>query len=601
MPVQIDAKNTLVVPPSSNPEIWEQANRKLLAKSIGELCWEELFSPTILSDNRWQLKLKSGASYHFRAWRNIWDQPVVEPSSIERSPTLAQSCVRQFYIDASEELETSPATLSNLLEELANTLMADAQVLAKQNLTASELVQLPDDSLQAFLDGHPKIAANKGRMGWGFEDHQHFSTESSSGIQLVWLALDRNHCQLALSPDFEESALLSTVLNESEQTRIKQVLAREDIYRNRYLLLPVHPWQWFNKLTAHFATELANRNIVYLGPFGDLMQPLQSLRTLANTERPEQPHIKLPLTILNTSCYRGIPGRYITAGPVVSKWLADIAASDEILSQRRAIILQEPAGAFYPHPLYEQIENSPYRFQEMLGCIWRESVVSHLQDDERSLLVSALFQKDGNGNPLICEYIHLSGLSTEEWLEKLFDAVVVPLYHLQCRYGVGLVAHGQNITLVLKNWIPARVALKDFQGDLRLTETDYPEQEGLPADVKNTLGKLPEKYLIHDLLTGHFVTVLRFVSTVLAEQNFSESRFYGILSSVLQQYMTSTPELKERHALFNLFTPKIERICLHRVRFKQGYDDSAERPLPALGTPLNNPLYTSLEKNNDTL
>ena len=575
--------------------IWEQANRKLLAKSLGELCWEELFTPELLStelasEQQWQLTLQNGVSYQFQAWRNIWDQLVVEPSSIERTPALSSCCVRQFYIDACNELGMSAATLANLLEELANTLMADCQVLEAQSLPASELVHLPDDELQVFLDGHPKLAANKGRMGWGLDDFQRYGTESSSTFQLSWLAVNRSNCQLALSPDFEEQALYQAVLDESELSHLQQALKDEGISLEQYLLLPVHPWQWLNKLAPHFAAELANRNIVFLGAFGDHMKPLQSLRTLANADRPEQPHIKLPLTILNTSCYRGIPGRYITAGPVISKWLAEIASRDPVFSQRRAIILQEPAGAFYPHPLYEQIKDSPYRFQEMLGCIWRESVASHLEADERSLLMSALFQKDANGFPLICEYIHLSGLSTDEWLQQLFDKVVVPLYHLQCRYGVGLVAHGQNITLVLKDWKPARVALKDFQGDLRLTETDYPEQEGLSQDVKDILGRLPEKYLVHDLLTGHFVTVLRFISTVLAEQNYPEERFYQILGSTLQQYMGEHPELKNRFALFDLFTPKIERICLHRVRFKLGYDDSAERPVPALGTPLNNPI-----------
>jgi aerobactin synthase len=35
--------------------------------------------------------------------------------------------------------------------------------------------------------------------------------------------------------------------------------------------------------------------------------------------------------------------------------------------------------------------------------------------------------------------------------EKLFEASVIPFYHLLCRYGVALIAHGQNVTLVMKD------------------------------------------------------------------------------------------------------------------------------------------------------
>lgn len=55
--------------------------------------------------------------------------------------------------------------------------------------------------------------------------------------------------------------------------------------------------------------------MVSLGEFGDLWLAQQSLRTLTNASRRGGLDIKLPLTIYNTSCYRGFrantspPGR----------------------------------------------------------------------------------------------------------------------------------------------------------------------------------------------------------------------------------------------------------------------------------------------------
>ena len=483
------------------------------------------------------------------------------------------------------------ATLANFLEELGNTLMGEVQVQTNyQSMSAAEMIDLPDDELQCLLDGHPKVTVSKGRIGWGGDDYELYATEFKPDITLEWLALDKNSCQLALVDGLKEQELISAVLDEKQQQKLAEACKTLNISLSDYFLMPVHPWQWQNRLINLFAGEIAAGKIIHLGAFGDPMLPQQSLRTLSNRARPEQLNIKLPLSILNTSCYRGIPGRYIQAGPELSRWLADVVANDEVLATRRAVVLEEPAGAFYPHPLYSQIEDGPYRYHEMLGCIWRQSVHALIDQDEQAVLMSTLFQKDGNGLPLVDEFIRRSGLPREEWLSRMFDVVVIPLYHLLCKYGVGLVAHGQNVTLVLKNNVPSRVALKDFQGDLRLVDKEFPEQKSLSDYVRSVTVKLPSEYLIHDLQTGHFVTVMRFISSVMAETGFSEHRFYQLLGESLQTYMADQPELQDRYKLFDLFKPEMERICLNRVRFRLGYGDSTERPLPELGSPLLNPL-----------
>ncbi|MGY0216164.1 IucA/IucC family protein [Endozoicomonadaceae bacterium StTr2] len=581
-------------------QYWPAVNRRLLAKTFNELGWEQVLTPVEIEPSRYQLKLENGIEYQFSGWTSIWDQLVVEPDSIIRLDQKGQqtdSCdASQFFLDARAELGMSSATMCNFLEELGNTLMAEVQVHENyQTMTAADMISLPDDELQCLLDGHPKVTVSKGRMGWGLDDYQAYATEFRPNIQLEWLALDREKCELALIEDLDEQQLINAVLDQCEQQHLNSACDQLEIDRSRFFLMPVHPWQWKNKLVNLFAGEIAAGRIVHLGAFGDPMLPQQSLRTLSNRARPQQLNIKLPLSILNTSCYRGIPGRYITAGPELSRWLADIATADPVLASRGAIILEEPAGAFYPHPLHSQVKDGPYRYHEMLGCIWRHSVHSKTGEDEQAVLMATLFQKDGNAQPLINEYIRQSGLSTDEWLTKLFNAVVVPLYHLLCKYGVGLVAHGQNVTLVLKDNIPVRVALKDFQGDLRLVNRDFPELETLSESVRSVTVRLPAEYLIHDLQTGHFVTVLRFISNVMAETGYSEHRFYQLLGQQLTAYMADNPELSPRFEMFNLFTPEIARVCLNRVRFRLGYGDDAERPVPELGTNLINPLALTRE------
>ncbi len=128
----------------------------------------------------------------------------------------------------------------------------------------------------------------------------------------------------------------------------------------------------------------------------------------------------------------------------------------------------------------------------LLGVIWRENPSCYLQDGEQAVLMAALMETDNDGRPLIDAWIKRSGLTADAWLEKLFEATVIPFYHLLCRYGVALIAHGQNVTLVMKDSIPQRILLKDFQGDMRLVDEDFPQARSLPELVK---AKSAEQYI----------------------------------------------------------------------------------------------------------
>jgi aerobactin synthase len=154
-------------------------------------------------------------------------------------------------------------------------------------------------------------------------------------------------------------------------------------------------------------------------------------------------------------------------------------------------------------------------------------------------------------------------LDVQTWLTKLFDCTVTPLYHLMCQYGIALVSHGQNLTIIFENNIPTCLAIKDFHGD-------------------------------------HFVTVLRFVSPYLqTEMGYSERDFYQLLNTRIRHYQGQFPNLKSRFKLFDLLAPTMERICINRVRFKVGYQDTSERLLPELGTAIDNPLFSDQAPLND--
>jgi len=564
---------------------YNEAARKLLEKNLSELLYEEAL--TCLQEKGQQhIQLQSGHAYSFVGQPSIWGHWLIEARSIQRDNVAAQ-CPLQLLIDAQEELELTDIVLANLIEEMTNSLISDVELLKmRASWEAEELAKVDFNTQQAFFDGHPKAIANKGRMGWGVREHQEFAPEHSPHIQLRWLATQCELAQHGYQAAWTPAKLLAESLSPED---IKKVSEKLSMSLDDWHFIPVHPWQWEHKIQFLFAQELANGTLVDLGQLGDLYRPQQSLRTLANRQAPEKLDIKLPLTVLNTSCFRGIPARYIRIGAELSDWLKKLCVGDAELEHTH--VLQEVAGVHLPQSLYRQIEGAPYRYHELLGAIWREPVQNYLSDTQQAVMLGALWQTDNNGQPLLRTWLTESRLSLSDWLSGLFKHMVVPLYHLLCRHGVGLVAHGQNITLVLENGRVVGLALKDFQGDLRLDEQTYDSHQSLSKDALGALDRLPPHYLIHDLQTGNFVTALRFLSALcLREFGFSETSFYGALAAQLRAYQKRNSYAAVQHQRYDLFSTKVAKLCINRVRLKQGYEDSAQRPIPIRGSDISNPL-----------
>lgn len=567
---------------------WSLANLNLIAKSIGELYYEQIIRVSKIDEKNYTLKLESGAVYTFSGWMGIWDHLRVDPKSIvkngENNPTAGT-----FFIDAKTELGMSDITLGNFLEEMNNSLYADVQLLEKQkHAKASDMVNWDGERLQSYLNGHPKILLSKGRVGWGANELGLYSPESENSFELFWLAVKKDFLRCAFDDQINDLSLLKESFNNFELEEFKKVLKLKSINFNDFHYLPVHPWQWDRFIKIQFQGAIHSGDIIEIGSFGDEYLPQISIRTLGNCTRKGKLDIKLPLTILNTSAIRGIPSKYIAVGTKLSRHILSICKEDKLLSDLNTSVLLEKAGMSALHKEYTQVTGAPYRYNELLGAIWRESVASKLEESEVGIMTGCLFYQDTENNSLIGAYIEKSGLSTEAWLKKYFEVVFIPLYHFQLKYGLGLVAHGQNIILRMKNFVPNGVILKDFQGDLRLSKDSILINREDFKDIAGKLDKLPANYLIHDLMTGHLVTVLRFVSEVMFESDkFSEIEFYRILANVIEDYSKKYPVPDE----LNFLNKNIHRVLVNKVRFKIGYGDSSERPLPMVGEDLISPLY----------
>lgn len=565
---------------------WIEVNKNIIAKTLSELSFEEILVPAKTA-NGFSLTVGENVVYSFQAKPTIWNMLIVDPKSIQRNGTSVENAA-QFFIDAQSQLAMTDIVLSNFLEELNNSLYSEVYLHEKQlSISVKELLKFHGEKIQTYLSGHPKLLVTKGRLGWGAEEIESFGPEREEGIVFNWVALLKKSCDYSFDQGFSQKDLLSESMDEAQ---LEKFLKEHGHLLADYVICPVHPWQWNRFIKIQFQKEIFEKKIIFLGAYGDHYLPQISLRTFSNHSRPGKLDIKLPLSVLNTSAVRGIANKYVDISSKLSNYIENLCHSDPELKGMN--VLKEKAAMALVQSDFSQIEKAPYRYKEYLGAIWRESQNSKIdKNQELALMTGALFYQDKKGESLLAQLIKESKLSEKEWIEKYFQVVVIPLYHLQAKYGVGLVAHGQNIVLKLKNSVPSGVIIKDFQGDLRLADNSVLLSDENFRECFQKLDQLPVHYLIHDLLTGHFITVLRFASAALFDDiGFSEKVFYGVGAKEIKKYL-------ERHPVnesINLLTPKITKVLVNKVRFSIGYQDSELRPKPMIGSDLDNPLYLGL-------
>lgn len=579
--------------------LWEKVNLNLIAKSIGELAYEEILTPICVNPDsndlwkKYKLLLKNKTTYFFNGWIGIWGNLNVNPLSLKKDSDLSFSAP-QFFIDIQSETKMTDLTLSKFLEELSSTLYSDMIIERKLNsISSQDVVDKSFLEQQPFLNGHPKILLNKGRMGWSVNDIDTYAPESQKAFQLNWVFIKKTLCKSYFFDDESYLNLIKESLNESEFNFCSEKLESLNLKPLEYFLVPIHPWQWDQIIQFYFIEEINKNELINIGLLGESYQPQISIRSLSNKKNPNLSDLKLPLMILNTSAVRGINSEQINKSPLASKEIEKIAKNDNILS-KKLFILKDLGGIGLSNKYYSQIAKSPYKYHEIFGAVWRESVDSKLKDNESAIMTGALWFKDTQGNLLISEVIKKSRIEVSEWLKLYFESVLIPLYHLQLEYGIGIVSHGQNIVLKLKNNIPTGIFIKDFQGDIRRAKDHDFKNEKLEY-----LSSLPNNYLIHDLFTGHFLTVLRFVSACMHENNIiNEDAFYKIASEVINNY---SDQYKKIDQIIDLRRSKFEKVLLNKVRFEVGYEEGTERLKPFLGTDLINPLNNKSEFNNANL
>jgi len=597
-----DADYRGFVDPLARPDIRRMAERNLTAKMLSEFMYEEMIRPEMLSEEgartEFSLWIDGNTSYRFTGLRRQFFGFIrILPESVSRVSSKGEEepDVQRFLLDLHRLVPFPAKILAPALHEVLNTLAADCHMLGNPNMMlAAEFIQAPEESVEGELFAHPWVVANKSRLGFSCLEYRRYAPESKQPFSIIWLAARRERTDFRCIQDLDYAGLLANVLPESELRRFHEGIEANGAPPDDYYLLPVHPWQFEQRVASMFAREFATRDLIYLGVGKERYLPQQSIRTLTNIDRSEAAHLKLAVSILNTSAYRGVEAERARHAPQLTQWLQSRVTDDDFLREEcRLILLGEFASLHFSHETYVGMEDVPYQYTELLGVIFRENSRAHLEPSERTLPLAALLHRDRHGTSVLSALIAASGVGAEAWINRLLEKVLHPLLHFLYRYGFTFSPHGQNALIALSGAVPTRLVIKDLIGDSCIGDELIPASFGLPEPLCLLLDPKEPEVLIQWIQSGLFVGVFRYLTEILVDDSLmTEEAFWRRVLKTVQAYQEKFPELRARFTTLGLTDPVFAKVCLNRTRLMDlGYTDSTATPAPSVASMLDNPLF----------
>lgn len=566
--------------PHLTPERWAAANRHLIRKALAEFSHERILvpEPTGNGDGGYRVRSDDGTvEYRFSARILQMDHWSVDAASItcSRDGQDAPLDALRFITELSGTLGIRQEMLPIYLEEISSTLSSHAFKQWMGQPSSAELAAGVTRGADAATDfqtiersmteGHPCFVANNGRLGFGIGDYRAFAPEAAAPVQLEWIAVHRSKAVFTSSEGLDYAAHLEAELGAGALAFFDAELGALGLDPAQYFLMPVHPWQWENKLTVTFAAEIAQRHIVHLGIGADRYQAQQSIRTFFNTTAPGKTYVKTAMSVLNMGFMRGLSPQYMKATPAINDWLQDLIAGDEALQGRGLAMIREVAAIGYHNGYYEAAaaKESPYR--KMLSALWRESPLPLLKDGQQLATMASLLHVDAAGKPMVSALIEQSGMEPGAWLRQYFEAYLVPLVHCLYRYELAFMPHGENVILVLENGVPVRAVMKDIAEEIVVMG----DRLDLPEAVSRIKVDIPDGDKVLSIFTDVFDCIFRFLAALLEEDGvLGGEEFWRTAAAAVRGYQAEHPELADQFARHDLFAPDFELSCLNRLQLR---------------------------------
>ena len=308
---------------------------------------------------------------------------------------------------------------------------------------------------QSLIFGHPLHPTPKSSEGFSLDDVSRYAPELGAEFTLSYFAVAEDLC--VESPALEDHQFFTAGVLAAAARRLGAC-------RDRYRLIPCHPWQadhlhQWPEVQALLRTE----QLVDLGRQGDPVFPTSSVRTVWNPRHPYG--FKLPLNVRITNFVRTNPLEHLQRAVDAGRVLGALRSSGRCADI--AILLELGYRTIMPPGLGEEQRS---RCAESWGVLLRENPFID-ESKDCPVVVAALLECDPER-----ERPRLGGIMDDLqareagsdvpflWTRRYVDIVIVPLLKLFLEYGISLEGHVQNTLLLLRDGWPERVYIRDLEG-----------------------------------------------------------------------------------------------------------------------------------------
>lgn len=468
------------------------------------------------------------------------------------------------------------AHTAQFMNELLETMVKDYQCQAQLADRIPERDKHYEALESHMTDGHPYHPSYKSRIGFSAADNYAYGPEFNQQVALHWVAVNERLVDSAVSgsQDVSLDGIYKQHLTENDRRHFADTISENGRKDIDYVYVPVHPWQMEHMIPSVFAPQLANRDIVPLGPSESAYRAQQSIRSLSHRGNAEAPYIKLALSITNTSTSRILANHTTQNAARISDWLHHIVQNDELLQRERFNLLREVAGVSFR---YDELPHIQYRAAYgTLGAIFRENISACLADNEEAWPLNALLLTQPNGEPFIQSAIDRYGI--ERWSRELIRVVTLPIVHLLYAHGIALESHAQNIILVLEDGLPKRIVIKDLHDGVRYVPDKLLHPEWAPqlAPEPETHRKFNRYSFIHAesvadvrdyTYDAFFFICMTDLCFAFERFGLSEQSFWRQCAETIVAYQREHPEYEQRFAMFDLFAADglIEEMTKRRI------------------------------------
>jgi siderophore synthetase component len=409
------------------------------------------------------------------------------------------------------------------------------------------------EMIASFRD-RPFHPMSKAKIGFTPQDYQNYMAEFGKQTTLCWVAI----CNDSIVKGSRENKIeCLDLLNDEQKAIIEKELILKEISKEKYTILPVHPWQIKNIILQSFKKELKDKTIIILdSKVGDFLAT-SSVRSLTSPYESTK-MLKLPISVKSLGAARYLPVVKLLNGIVGEQMFRQALACDGTLADRVFLCEEKNWWGYMPQSL-GLFDDHPRHLAAQVRIYPQEII----KNDYKVLPMSSLGVVLQNKHFL--SEILGENLSNEDVL-NFYSDLATTFYDITMRlFKVGIVPeiHGQNCCVVLKHNKIAGLLFRDHdsvrlhQPYLDKHQIQDPGYHIRPGYSNSLYNETIEKLIYYIQSLGTQVNLASIMESL--------SEIYSIPERVFWQITKA----KLRESLQTIDIPERDREVLHYEIFER--------------------------------